>query len=206
MSHIKLAEAYPLQWPVGEPRTPIAMRRRARFSDRGTAVSIAAGLDRLLYELNLLGARHTTVSTNVPVRLDGLPYSRATTPDDPGVAVYFTLDDRPTVFACDKWDRIGDNIAAIAAYIKALRGQERWGVGSRAQAFAGFRLLSGATPVKSWWEVLGFAQPPADYETVDARFHQYAQSQHPDRGGSTDQMAALTSARDAARAYYQPRS
>lgn len=46
--------------------------------------------DQLLAELRLLGAKGLVVSTNVELRLDGLPYSESRHIADPGVAVYFT--------------------------------------------------------------------------------------------------------------------
>ena len=62
-------------------------------------------------------------------------------PDDPGVAVYFQLHDKERVLACDKWDTVADNIAAIAAHIDGIRRQDRYGVGTIDQAFAGYSAL-----------------------------------------------------------------
>ena len=112
---------------------------------------------RLIRECRLLGAANVIVSTNVAVRRDGLPYARQRTPEDPGAAVYFKLDSAPEglVLACDRWLRVEDNIAAVAAHIGALRGIDRWGVGSVRQAFAGYKRLSAGDAPTPWWEVLG---------------------------------------------------
>ena len=74
---------------------------------------------RLIRECRLLGAANVIVSTNVAVRRDGLPYARQRTPEDPGAAVYFKLESVPEglVLACDRWLRVEDNIAAVAAHI-----------------------------------------------------------------------------------------
>ena len=76
---------------------------------------------------------------------------------DPGAAVYFKLESVPEglVLACDRWLRVEDNIAAVAAHIRALRGIDRWGVGSVRQAFAGYKRLTGGDAPTPWWEVLG---------------------------------------------------
>jgi hypothetical protein len=38
--------------------------------------------------------------------------------------------------ACDRWDKVQDNIYAIAMTIEPLRGIERWGSGSMVEQFA----------------------------------------------------------------------
>ena len=89
------------------------------------------------------------VLRGIRLRLDGLPYSNQTPPADKGVAVYFTHKKQAMCFACDRWDRVQDNIYAIAMTIQALRGIERWGSGSMVeQAFLSVSTLDlGATRV-----------------------------------------------------------
>lgn len=41
------------------------------------------------------------------------PHSKAKEPDDPGVAVYWTMDGQPQVMACDKWDLVRFNLRAV---------------------------------------------------------------------------------------------
>ena len=100
----------------------------------------------------MLRATKVVISTNIPLRRDGLPYAGQAQPNDPGVAVYFTTNDRTTCLACDRWKTVAENIYAIAKTIEALRGIERWGskdaVGA---AFLGFAAL----PPSSWRKVLG---------------------------------------------------
>jgi len=137
------------------------------------------------------------VSSNLRLKLDGLPYSNQAAPSDPGVAVYFQLKGKDRVLACDTWDRVADNIAAVAAHVEALRAIERYGVGSVDQAFAGYAAL----PAKSetWRSTLGFG--PDDIVTearVLAAFRERARTAHPDAGGTHEAMAALSVARDEA--------
>jgi hypothetical protein len=191
--------AYPLAWPFGRPRTSPAGRRRAAFGKTTYSGNWAAKGElsvhdarmRLQDELDRLGANSIVLSTNVELRLDGQPRS-GREPDDPGVALYFKLKGRDTVMACDKWDRVADNIAAIAKHIDALRGIERWGVGSLEQAFAGFQALPAP---EQWWQVLGL-KPDATDEQIDVAWREKMRAAHPDRGGSDAAAARLNRARD----------
>lgn len=192
-----MTQAYPLHWPTGWPRA--RSRATARFQQRGERgwmkqVTIATARERLQRELDLLGASYPTLSTNVELRLDGQPRSDRRDPDDPGVAVYFRFQGRDIALACDKWDRVADNVAAIAKHIEAMRGMDRWGVGTAAQAFAGYERL--AAP-EHWTEILG-VQRGSGREAINAAYRSKARDAHPDQGGSNDAMARLNAARDAA--------
>ena len=195
------ATRYPLSWPAGWPRTEAQRRRRAAFRAGGRgatrALSVYDSLGRLVRELRLLGARDEILSTNVEVRLDGMPRSGQAEPRDPGAAVYFELSKKPTVLACDRWDRVADNIAAIAQHIDALRRMDRYGVGSLAQAFAGYTALPQQTE-QGWWEIFGLTAE-AKLEEVEEAYRRLARIAHPDAGGAHEAMARLNTARDAAR-------
>lgn len=131
----RATDAHPLRWPDGRPRTRAP--QRSRFE-----VSFAAARDGLLDEIGRLGGSAVVVSTNVPLRRDGLPYAGGGEPADRGVAVYFAVRGRALCFACDRWDRVRDNLQAIRRTVEALRGIERWGTGAMVkQAFDGFRAL-----------------------------------------------------------------
>lgn len=163
---------------------------------------MADTVSELYRELKLIGVGdyNVVVSTNVELRGDGQPYSGRRAPDDPGAAVFFKLKGKPCVLACDKWNRVEDNLSAIARHIEALRGQERWGVGSVEQAFAGYTALPpvGSSPGTSWWNVLGCAHD-APFETVKEAFRDAARKAHPDLGGSHDAIIAVNAAWDQAR-------
>jgi hypothetical protein len=194
-----VTQAFPLQWPAGWPRAK--RRERAKFNqkvsngryDETKAVSVAVARDRLQRELDLLRASYPTLSTNVELRLDGQPRSDRRDPDDPGVAVYFRFQGKDMALACDKWDRVADNIVAIAKHIEALRGMDRWGVGTAAQAFAGYEALPAP---EQWWQVLGVS-PAATLDDIRLAYRKLALGAHPDQGGSNAAMARLNAARDA---------
>lgn len=184
-----MTNAYPLQWPAGWPRT--AKPVRSRFD-----VTLAQARDELLDEIGRLGGAHVVISSNLPTRRDGLPYADRRAPADTGVAVYFVLEGRQRVFACDRWDDVGDNIRAIQRTLEALRGIDRWGASEMmARAFEAFVALP---PAPSCWTDLGLERATATREMVAAAFRRLAKDAHPDHGGSAELMARLTAARDAA--------
>src|SRR5687767_8447881 len=125
---------FPLEWPLGWKRTPAHLRRNVPFKtkspgDYARTIGHEGALRRLDAELDRLGATAITLSTNLELRLDGRPRGDQR-PADPGVAIYFRFKKRPTVFACDTFNTVAGNIAAIAAHIEALRRIDRYGVGS----------------------------------------------------------------------------
>lgn len=180
-----MTEAYPLQWPNGRPRTQ--WPDRSRFGER----TIDQVTKMLLTEINRLGATLPVISTNLRLRNDGLPYSKQAQPADKGVAVYFFYKKRDMCFACDRWDRIEDNIYAITMTIEALRGIERWGSGSMVeQAFTGFTSLPAP---EHWSEILGI-KPDATLPEIRAAFAAKAKKHHPDVGGSVADFHKLSEA------------
>lgn len=142
----------------------------------------------------MLGGTELIISTNVPLRRDGMISGHRATIWDPGVAVYFTYQKRPMCFACDRWDEVGDNLRAIAKTIEALRGIARWGTGDMIQqAFTGFTAL----PVpESWWQVLGLKGPNVTEAEIKSAYRRLISEHHPDTGGDTDKAARINRARD----------
>lgn len=67
-------------------------------------------------------AANLVISTNIPLRKDGLPLANQRKLDDPGVAVYFTHKGKQMCFACDRWKTVEDNMQAVAKTIDAIRG------------------------------------------------------------------------------------
>lgn len=184
--------AYPLHWPPGWARAKY--RRTSSFNRGGNRLRISDALRRLLPELDRLGARDATISTNVRPHL----YDQVGDSSDPGVAVYFELNGSPMVLACDRWDRSADNLAAIAAHVESLRAQERWGVGSLEQAIAGYKALPALGAAKPWWEVLGLPATATGMQ-IRARRLELLKDLHPDRpDGDATRAAEVNAAYDQA--------
>lgn len=195
-------ESFPLSWPTGWVRTPRHKLARAKFSAKQRNASgymetrdltIYAAMRRLTDELGRLNAKSILISTNVPTTKDGQPRSERKAPDDVGVACYFKIGGKDRVLACDKWNRVADNIAAIAAHVDCIRGIDRYGVGTLDQAFAGYAALPppGHIHKRPWRDVLGDWN---DIKVLEAQYRAMARDRHPDAGGSHEQMAELNEA------------
>lgn len=208
-------QRFPLSWPTGWKRTPRHQRQRSAFSastaslvDAGNgqtrvvrtprSLTVADALKRVSAELSRLGATREILSTNVVLRIDGFPRSGQPEPDDPGAAVYFHLKNQPRCLACDRWNRVADNIAAIAQHIDALRRIDRYGVGTMEQAFAGYAQLPANTAA-DWRNVFGLGDGTVKWQAVEDRFRELARAAHPDAGGNHEQMARLSEAKAFAR-------
>lgn len=198
MSH----QPFPLEWPIGRARTPSRKRKSSAFK----ALGFGRARDDLVAELRRFGARDVVLSTSIPVRLDGLPLaSFSRQPDDPGVAVYFSLSGesreaprRYYAIACDGYRKVEENLRALVHTIAAMRTIERHGSSQLLeQAMSGFAALPAEGESGAWWTTLGFAERPnlADAKT---RWRELVAQNHPDRGGSPDRMVVLNDAIDRA--------
>lgn len=218
-----MIQAYPLTWPQGKQRRPAASRKRARFGkkDRNNSsftstrrLTVDEATNRVLAELDLFTKPHGStriprksivVSTNIPTRKDnGLPLSGRPEPHDPGVAVYFTLDKKAYCTECDAWDRVADNLAAVAAHLNCLRGIERYEVGESHDVFRGHAALPWSGPIpRQWWEVLGVPEDTGDWGEIVQAYNIRRKICHPDVGGSHAQFIELQEAYELARKHLQ---
>jgi hypothetical protein len=190
-----MAEAYPLAWPAGIPRT--VMPARSAFGE----VTIHRATQELLWEIERMRGHLPVISTNLELRGDGLPYSKQRPIKDPGVAVYFTRRGRQLVFACDRWDRIEHNMRAITKTIEAMRGIERWGSSDLMErAFTGFEALPAPDdPVTlTCWQILDLDAGASEME-IERAYRSKAKTAHPDAGGSREEWEALRTAYEQAK-------
>lgn len=207
---------YPLQWPAGWKRTSIIGRQVGNFAKRKSAlpnsswrpledVSVAEACQRLLKELARFGVPEgeVVISTNVPTRLDGLPYSNAKEPADPGAAVYWRDGGQHRCMAIDRYTRVAQNIAALAATIDAMRAIERHGGAAILdRAFTGFTALPApivAGMKRDWQIVLGLQDLllPTEADIREA-YRRLVSVHHEAKGGDAAKMAELNVARDEA--------
>ncbi len=202
--------AYPLQWPEGWPRAKTRESSRFHSTERkyftigggsyrqARDLTIADGLERVLSELSKMGLdrKDIVVSTNLQTRLDGLPRSGQGEPSDPGVAVYWQPKKGPMkVLAVDRFDRVADNLAAVAATLAALRSIERWGGGQILdRAFTGFTALPGPETKRTWRDVLGVPPHERDPGKIREAYRLAASRAHPDKGGSHERMTEVNKA------------
>lgn len=186
----------PLHWPMRRPRTSPAKRR----SNSAFKRSINMAIEDIKTEVRRLHGTDLVVSTNLELRIDGFPRSDRRAPDDPAAAVYFTRNGSDLVFACDTWGSVAQNLQAIAMHLNAMRGQERWGVGTLDQAFAGYQALAEDAASPPWWKSLGCEESPRTLDELRAAYHAQARRAHPDAGGSQEEFTRVRRALEAGRA------
>lgn len=177
-----MIEAYPLRWPEGWPRTKWPQQSRYELS-------FARSRDEIVRQVKLAGGRNPVITTNIPLRRDGLPLANMSEPKDSGVALYWDDKDRkPRVIAIDAWRTVRENMRSIAQAIECLRTFDRTGAKAVIdRVYDGFARLPEAPDC---WRVLGLDRgaPP---ERVKQRYRELASEHHPDRGGSSEVMAQI---------------
>lgn len=182
-----MTEAYPLQWPVGRARTPDHKKKW------GSLNKMPAGRIRelLVKELRLMKVTNYVISSNLAVRLDGMPYANQKKPEDTGVVLYFTRKGQDIAIACDVWSSLDANLRAIGLTVEAIRGMERWGTEEMVdRAFTGFAalpetIIMGSGQRRAWYEVLQVSQD-ADREIVRAAWRRLVARYHPDNQSTGD--------------------
>lgn len=185
--------ASPLAWPTGWKRTEAGARTTARFNTkaRGSSsqrLTIAESVLRVREVLDRMGIRDDdlVISSNLELRLDGFPKSNQPEPADPGVAVYWRGSRRDGTpmrcMAIDRYDRVADNLAAIAATLDAMRAIERHGGAAILdRAFTGFVALESRAG--TWWAEVLAVSPDAPESVIRDRYLRLRSLHHPDRGG-----------------------
>lgn len=200
---------YPLTWPAGWKRQQY--RASANFSKgemvsssdapgsqwlKRRALTVNDATQRVLKALRIFGVLEgdAIISTNVELRLDGLPRSNQPEPGDPGAAVYWqrTGDKGFKCMAIDRYDRVADNIAAIAATLDAMRAIERHGGALILdRAFMGFTALPapGQSTGQGWREILTFAPDSRpNLEQALTAYRQLRSKFHPDKPGGSAEL------------------
>lgn len=183
--------AFPLHWPIDWPRTKSRTRPPYR-------VSFGRARDDVIWQLRQMSVPdwEVVISSNIPLRRDGLPVANAGRLADPGIAVYFVRKKQRQVVACDKWDTVDGNMRAINITIESLRSIERAGASELLErAFTGFKALPapGEGTSGGWWQVLG-VEATAPMEVVKAAYRKLAGELHPDKGGDAGAMAMVNRA------------
>jgi hypothetical protein len=214
----------PLCWPAGWKRTRPGDRARAKFGKGATRTStwtngethvskykreltINDGIHRILGELKAMGipSWNVIISSDLRLRNDGMPYSNQATGNiDQGAAVYWRDGKDQRCMAIDPYDRIADNLGAIAATIEAMRAIERHGGAEILnRAFTGFAALPAPASQNKPHEILGVDEHAKPNE-IEYAYKRLAAQHHPDKGGSTETMSRINAARDAMLGGLQP--
>lgn len=194
-------DAYPCRWPDGWERTPSHRRGTSRFG-----LDFVRARDDISRQLKLMGAREIVLTTNIPLRRDGLPLAGQSEPQDPAVAVYWIergtwnaqrneQDYKRLVVACDHWRKVKENLRAVGVTIECLRALKRSGATHVIErAFMGFAALPEQAGQRSWRQVLELGDGPVSRDMLDRAYRAMALWSHPDRGGTNEGMAAVNRA------------
>jgi hypothetical protein len=168
-----MIEAFPLQWPVGFPRA--TKKKPSQFK-----CTIAQARDGIIKQIQMMKGSAVIISTNIPVKKDGLLYASGKPVDnDHGVAVYFTWRNEQRVLACDQYNSIWENLRAIENSIEAMRGLERWGCSDiLARTFSGFKALPESHPL-TWYEYMGISKN-SKLKEITSRYREMSKLHHPD--------------------------
>jgi hypothetical protein len=118
---------------------------------------------------------------------------------DPGVVVRWLKDGDEYAAACDYYTSKKDNIRSVYLWLKETRKRNDRPVETAEDNFAAARLPSGQ-PIEADGdlphEVLEVPQDATEEEVRDA-YREKAKDAHDDQGGSTAEMVALNSAKEA---------
>ncbi|EIL88583.1 DnaJ-class molecular chaperone [Rhodanobacter fulvus Jip2] len=187
--------AFPLTWPDGWGRLKSYQRKRATFTRNKRELTIADAVTRVREELGRMSILDDdlVVSTNLELRMDGWPKSGQREPADPGAAVYWRDKAKNTrCMAIDRYDRVADNLAAIAATLDAMRAIERHGGAEILnRAFTGFVEIENSSA--HWSDVLGTSALSSRAE-IDAAYKRLRSQHHPDKGGDAEMFNRIQQA------------
>jgi hypothetical protein len=185
-------QAYPLTWPDGLPRT----ERKASSQFRTT---LAAALSNVRKSLEAFGRDSGKAVSDIVLssNVGGLSlYDKV--PADSGVAAWFTWDGAQRCIAVDRYPKVEDNLQAIHHVLEARRTEMRHGgLHIVRQTFRGFTALPAPKAAREWRDVLKLKGPVTKAD-IEAAYRERAKEAHPDKGGSADAMADLSTAKRAA--------
>lgn len=185
------AQAYPLHWPPGFPKSKVREKGAFKTTLPGALGNVQDSLRKF--------------SADSGKKLEGLVISSnytlgSTSPQEPGVAVWFTWDGLGVCIAVDRYQKIEGNLQAIHHIIEARRVELRHGTLALVRAsFAGFMALPDMSGGKSWQTVLGVAAGASAVE-VSRAYKSLCSLYHPDKeGGSHEHMAEINRAYEEAK-------
>lgn len=185
-----MTQAYPLAWPQGFPRTSSRTSSKLRTTLPGAISNIQSEM-RLFGRDSGKAVQSIVVSSNVTLMENR--------PRDPGVACYFMWDNIQCCIAVDRYQKVEENLQAIAKIIEAERTKLRHGgLNIVRAAFRGYASLPPpADPsgqlAPPWWQVLGIPEG-SHFAAAKAAYLQLVKTTHPDAGGDAARFNLIVEA------------
>jgi hypothetical protein len=182
--------AYPLSWPAN-------VQRAERKADSRFKTTLPAALKNVRLSLEKFGRESSRAVTEIVISSNvTLGQER---PRDTGVAVWFKWDGDQRCIAVDRYPKIEDNLQAIHHVLEARCVEMRHaGIHIIRSTMQGFVAKIGWDG--GWRAVLGLDRAGAVIRktSIEEAYRRLAETAHPDKGGSQEEMAKLNVARDAA--------
>lgn len=175
---------YPLKWLPQQPRNKLT--ERARFKSK----SIFVAGNNLADELKRMNAKNCVITSNLILNKKGdAPLSNQRLFDS-GVVIYFQLKGKSKAMACDKYNKVEDNLWALFLSVQAIRGLERWGGSEFLDGlFTGFMALP--SPDDAIMGMPKYFDDCINLEHLKETYHRLAKELHPDKGGNETDFAEL---------------
>lgn len=155
------AQAYPLSWPQGWPRTTSPSGSQFKTTLHQAMKNVEEELGRFAKDSGQK-VESFLISSNFTLGQQN--------PKDSGVAVYFTWDGIPTCIAVDRYARIEENLQAIFRVIEAERTKLRHGgLNLVRAAFRGYAALPPPSAGGRHWSALLAAGKIHENSVMSAR-------------------------------------
>jgi DnaJ-domain-containing protein 1 len=187
-----------VDWPAGWDRTPSGERSK----NRNYEVSLRDAIEDLDQEMSRLDVDDWRLSTAMDHQSQNpnYPYANQPEPDDPGVALRWSMDGNQYAVACDCYSRVRDNLRTIGHYVREKRKMEKRPVETGEDEFANARLpsgdgdaIAGSPPPHEVLEV----SPDASPEVIKQAARAKKKETHPDAGGSEEAFRRVVDAEEA---------
>lgn len=179
MNALTIPAPYPLAWPPAKPRTPWQRRERDRYAVTSYRDALV-GLEAEVKRWTGTAARivNWEVTTNVSGRMGEAP-------DDAGAAIWFELATGDSTFgadlcvlACDRFQRVSQNIRAISLTLERLRHVDELGSYSLVAAVSGAKALPppAAEIRERAWHLVLAVSPEAPLAVAEASYRALAKA------------------------------
>lgn len=167
--------------------------RRTPFRDKYGALPVADAVNRVAEESVYLNAETMFLWGDIMVGKGGRVLATQKPKPLPMALLVLLIGGKRHSFPSSSYDSLAGNLAAVAAHLNAVRGIERWGVGTVEQMMEGFKELPPKGDVPHWAEVLGVARWDTD-EYVRMRWQELVLENHPDKGGNRERFDEIQQA------------